>query len=191
VTLDLHTRDGWPDDLRILVEKYPRDVWRTHANLGELAQFWLERHADFRRLGATLDSAAADLREGRLAHDQFGPFFAPRLQLFLGHLEGHHQIEDFSFFPVFRAADARLAHGFDVLEGDHQTIHAEMQRVAEATNNMLRMAESHVDKRRAAVESYSKASETLLRFLARHLDDEEDLVVPIILEQSERELFGG
>ena len=33
-------------------------------------------------------------------------------------------------------------------------------------------------------------SERQLKFLVRHLDDEEDLIVPVILDQGERKLFG-
>jgi hypothetical protein len=37
-------------------------------------------------------------------------------------------------------------------------------------------------------DSYADASGTLLRGLVRHLDDEEDLIVPLILDRSEEKL---
>ena len=48
--LALARRSGWPDDLRVLIARYPREQWDAHANLGEMARFWLSRHAMFREL---------------------------------------------------------------------------------------------------------------------------------------------
>ncbi len=189
LTLDLKSRAGWPAELRVLLERYPREVWQGHANLGGLARFWLDRHAAFRELGGTLQAATTDFREGRLAADGFRRFFAPRLQFFLQGLEGHHQIEDLHYFPVFRLAETRLVKGFDVLEGDHEAIHAEILRVVDAANALLGAMEGDADARRSATELYAGSSERLLSGLLRHLDDEEDLIVPVILDQGERKLF--
>jgi len=41
-----------------------------------------------------------------------------------------------------------------------------------------------------ATDRDADTSERLLKFLVRHLDDEEDLIVPVILDQGERKLFG-
>ena len=38
----LDTRPGWPPELQFLLDRYPRPVWPTHANLGATARFWLE-----------------------------------------------------------------------------------------------------------------------------------------------------
>ncbi|RVC08785.1 hemerythrin domain-containing protein, partial [Mesorhizobium sp. M7A.F.Ca.AU.001.01.1.1] len=34
-------RVGLPDDLRWLVEKYPRENWQDHANVHGIANMWL------------------------------------------------------------------------------------------------------------------------------------------------------
>jgi hypothetical protein len=39
--LALARRNGWPDDLRVLLARYPREQWQGHANLGDMARFWL------------------------------------------------------------------------------------------------------------------------------------------------------
>ena len=189
MTLDLETRSGWPPDLRILLEKYPRDVWPGHANLGQTAQFWLGRHAMFRELGAMLGKATADFHAGSMSADAFRPFFAPRLQFFLQELEGHHYVEDLHYFPVFRAAEARLVRGFDVLEGDHEQIHRDIGAVIDAANGLLRRMDSDPDSRRAATDDYAMTSDRLLNRLLRHLDDEEDLIIPVILDRGESQLF--
>lgn len=191
LNLDLEHRAGLPDDLKVLLEKYPREVWHDHRNLGETARFWLDRHNMFRELGAILQNATGEFREGRLATNDFRGFVAPRLQFFLESLEGHHHIEDAHYFPLFRAAESRLARGFDVLENDHAVIHAEIDKVVDAANGLLRKMDSDADARRIATDLYAGSSERLLKSLLRHLDDEEDLIVPVILDRSERELFSG
>ncbi len=54
--LDLLRRTGWPEDLQVFLERYPREVWPSHANLGYAARFWLQRHEMFRHLGEALRS---------------------------------------------------------------------------------------------------------------------------------------
>jgi len=191
-TLDLSARAGWPDELRVLIERYPREGWTGHGNLGAVAQFWLDRHAEFRALGNMLQTAADDFREAKLAPDDFRRFFAPRLQYFLQGLEGHHQMEDYQYFPIFRQAEPRLLKGFDVLEGDHEAIHADIVCVVDAANGLLRTLDGDgADKLRTATDVYVDTCGRLLKGLVRHLDDEEDLIVPVILDQGERKLFYG
>ena len=119
---------------------------------------------------------------------EFARQFVPRLQFILDQLNVHHQIEDFHYFPIFRAADARLAIGFDVLEGDHHHIHGDMARTAETANALLQALRGDTDTLRRCSDGYADASAVLLKGLIRHLDDEEDLIVPLILDRGEEEL---
>jgi hemerythrin-like domain-containing protein len=189
--LALASRSGWPEDLRVLLGKYPREQWQGHANLGEMARFWLSRHDMFRELASMLREIETEFREGRLPPSEFPRAFVPRLQFLLSQLNVHHQIEDYHYFPIFRAADERLARGFDVLEGDHHAIHADMARVAETANALLRALQGDADALRARGDDYAAASGPLLKGLVRHLDDEEDLIVPLILDRGEEELGVG
>ena len=186
--LALARRSGWPEDLRVLLARYPREQWEGHANLGEMARFWLSRHAMFRELAAMIVAIDAQFRKGALSAAEFPRQFVPRLQFLLSQLGVHHQIEDLHYFPIFRAADARLARGFDVLEGDHHAIHADMGRTADTANAMLRALSGDADARRRRADDYAAASGALLKGLIRHLDDEEDLIVPLILDRGEAAL---
>jgi hypothetical protein len=186
--LALARRSGWPDDLRVLVARYPREQWDTHPNLGEMARFWLSRHAMFRELTGTIEQIAAHFRAGKLAPEEFACHFVPRLQFMLDQLNVHHQIEDLHYFPIFRAADDRLARGFDVLEGDHHHIHGDMALTAETANALLRSLQGGGDTMHRCGDNYADASGILLKGLVRHLDDEEDLIVPLILDRSEEVL---
>jgi hemerythrin-like domain-containing protein len=186
--LALAARDGWPDDLRVLIARYPREQWKTHINLGEMARFWLSRHDMFRELSAAIGAIMTEFRAGRLPPVEFARQFVPRLQFLLNQLDLHHQIEDFHYFPIFKGADARLSLGFDVLEGDHHHIHGDMARTAEAANALLRALQTGGERLQRSSDDYAGASTALLKGLARHLDDEEDLIVPLILDRGETEL---
>jgi iron-sulfur cluster repair protein YtfE (RIC family) len=186
--LALVRRSGWPDDLRVLLARFPREQWQGHANLGEMARFWLSRHAMFRELAGMIPGIEAGFREGRLPAAEFPRQLVPRLQFLLSQLEVHHQIEDRHYFPIFRAADTRLARGFDVLEGDHHAIHADMAATAETANALLRALSGNADALTACGDAYAQSSGALLKGLIRHLDDEEDLIVPLILERGEAAL---
>jgi len=186
--LDLACRKGWPQDLRELLQRYPREQWQGHPNLGEMVSFWLQRHAMFRELAGMVERSAGDFRDGLLTAAQFPRLFVPRLQFLLQQLDVHHQIEDYHYFPIFRAADDRLARGFDVLETDHHAIHAGMAETAETANALLRALQGDADHLRRCGDDYVAASGQLIRFLMRHLDDEEDLIVPLILDRGEEAL---
>jgi hemerythrin-like domain-containing protein len=183
--LTLATRSGLPDDLKLLLARYPREMWTGHVNLGQMASFWLSRHAMFREIGAMLDDAALRFREGDIDAEHFAGFFAPRLQFFLQQLHAHHHIEDDHYFPIFRKADARLAPGFEMLEGDHSTLAANIENSVTAANDFLRALDGPHDGVRPAGDAYMQHGGVLLRGLSRHLDDEEDLIVPLILDRGE------
>jgi hemerythrin-like domain-containing protein len=188
--LALATRAGLPDDLKLLLARYPRAVWTGHANLGEMATFWLSRHAMFRELGAMLDEAAARFRAGGIDAPRFAQFLAPRLQFFLQQLHAHHHVEDAHYFPIFRRADARLRRGFDMLDADHDALAACIEKSVTAANDFLRALGGPQGLIAPAAEAYAQSGSVLLRGLIRHLDDEEDLIVPLILDRGERALGG-
>jgi len=188
--LALDSRTGWPTDLRLLIDRYPREIWPGHANLGAMAQFWLQRHDMFREIGGTLEQATSAFRDGTATAQDFRAWFPPRLQFFLQQLNAHHQIEDLHYFPVFQAAEARLAHGFDVLESDHKVIHEQIVATVESANTFLKTAVND-DALRGAGDRYAAASDDLLRLLTQHLGDEEDLIIPLILDRGEASLGVG
>ena len=190
VHLALDRRTGWPADLRVLADRYPREVWTGHTNLGQMAQFWLQRHDMFREIGAALEKAAAAFREGTATAEDFRAWFPRHLQFFLEQLHAHHQIEDLHFFPVFQAADARLARGFDVLEADHRVIHAAIEGAVTTATAFIR-APTEAGVLARSGEQYAAAGDALLGKLTRHLADEEELIVPLILDRGEAALGVG
>jgi iron-sulfur cluster repair protein YtfE (RIC family) len=189
--LALDSRHGWTADLRVLIDRYPREVWQGHANLGAMAQFWLSRHDMFREIGMALDAAVVAFRHGTATAEDFRAWLPPRLQFFLQQLNAHHQVEDLHYFPVFQAAESRLAHGFDVLESDHLAIHQSIERAVETANAFVRTPVNDARPLCKAGDTYAAANNALLRQLRRHLDDEEDLIIPLILDRTEAGLGVG
>ena len=182
--LGLAERNGWPPELRALIERYPREVWMGHENLGQMAQFWLSRHAMFRELATSITEGTAAFQEGKIAAPEFPRWLVPRLQFFLEQLQAHHYIEDRHYFPIFRRADEALVRGFDVLEADHGELHHNIDLTVEAANALLRSI-SDAEAVKRASEAFAQANGTLMKGLTRHLDDEEDLIVPLILDRGE------
>lgn len=186
--LSLGERSGLPPELTFLLDRYPRDDWQAHANLGAMAQFWLKRHDMFRDLGQTLTSLVGDYREERADARKFANAFIPRLQFFLQELHGHHHIEDAHYFPVFAKAERRLKPGFDLLDSDHHVIHDALEANAEQANAFLSKLGSGRDAARFAADAYADNIDTLVPLLLRHLHDEEDLIIPLILDRTEHGL---
>jgi hypothetical protein len=186
---DIDPQRALPAELRFLLERYPREVWPAHANLGAVARFWLQRHAMFRELGGILEGGLAAFLERGLPPAELQAWLTPRLRFFLAQLHEHHQVEDRHYFPVFRLAEPRLVRGFALLESDHETIHHALGLVAGAANELLASLQGAADAQRPrAADRYAAASGALVRQLARHLDDEEDLIIPLILERGEERL---
>src|SRR5579863_5108715 len=84
--LALASRSGWPEDLRVLLARYPREQWQGHANLGEMARFWLSRHDMFRELATAIEDVSARFQAGSLPAAEFPRQFVPPLQFMLQQL---------------------------------------------------------------------------------------------------------
>ncbi|UWQ21810.1 hemerythrin domain-containing protein [Jannaschia sp. W003] len=177
--LALERRAGLPDTLRALVEEIPRETWEAHPEFGALTRFWLERHLRFRRMLAMLGSDLAEREAGRLAPEVHASRLARVGSLFLQELHGHHSVEDEVYFPKLAAHAPTLERGFALLDADHHRLHEELERFAADANVLLGGGEA------------GPMADTVRRmegFLDRHLTDEEELVVPVILRVGEARL---
>ncbi|TCO69303.1 hemerythrin domain-containing protein [Rhodovulum euryhalinum] len=180
--LTLETRAGLPDALRVLLDEHPRDLWQSHAQYDGLTRFWLERHLMFRMLIDRIGLESRAILDRSAAPDRAVRNTARYAQILLGELHGHHQIEDKHYFPRLVAAEPRLARGFDILDGDHHALDGHLHGLAEATRRLIRAQPADLR------DSAGMLDGTLAgfgRFLYRHLVDEEDLVVPILLTHGE------
>lgn len=170
----LTARDGLPEALTLLRASFPRDAWRDHKNFGEMVQFWMDRHAMFRRLLGTLNADAQARAGGTLSPEAHAPRLSRFGGLFLQELHMHHMVEDQHYFPQLVGLAPELDRGFALLESDHGAIDPMLEDMAQHMNGVL----SGGAEAGALVERLERFE----RLLNRHLTDEEDLVVPVILK---------
>jgi hypothetical protein len=169
-----------PEEWLFLRRLHPREGWQAEPRLGELGRFWLARHALFRNLAQEVGGRVAALC---VADDAWtgGRALAPRLQLFLGELDGHHRIEDVHYFPAFRRAEPRLAKGFALLDADHHALEVAIGDVVASAQALLTSLAPERPAPEAELARHARALERLQAGLIRHFDDEEDLVVPLLI----------
>ncbi len=168
----------------MLLEQYPRPTWREHRSPG--ARFWLSIHDGFRREAAQLRAIADEYRTQKISPPELAVRASPRLQGMIAHLHGHHEIEDFHYFPSFRESERRLAEGFDALGRDHERLLADIGTATAAADALMMAAHSAGEAaaaQRAAAQRYIDASERLFARLLRHLIDEEDLIIPLLIDR--------
>ena len=177
--LTLARRDSLPDALRVLLDEIPRNAWPTHNNFGGMVEFWLQRHLMFRELLERLETETQDRLDKKIDAQAYGARLARLGGFFLQQLHGHHQIEDTHYFPQLTRLDTRLVRGFDILDADHHALDALLNEFATGANAVLQAPEKTT---RDATGAFSQQLVTFRGFLNRHLLDEEDLIVPVILK---------
>ena len=176
---DLKTRHGLPDALRVLLETLPRETWDSHRNFNGLTRFWLDRHLMFRDVLGRLRQGSERYLDGNLDERHFGQATARYAGFLLNELHGHHHIEDHHYFPQLSALDPRLEAGFALLDADHHALDGHIHALADTTNAALgQIGKAGLRDRAGALNAALGEFET---FLDRHLLDEEDLIVPVIL----------
>lgn len=179
--LKLETRTGLPEALRVLLDEIPRDMWESHPNFGGMVQFWLERHLMFRQLLGQLSQDAEDAIDRRTDLQAYAPRLSRFGGFFLNQLHGHHQIEDAHYFPQLVRLDPRIERGFGILDADHHALHGHLDAFAGAANGVLTRLSDEAAAREA-VGAFHGLLGGFHTMLDRHLTDEEDLIVPVILK---------
>ncbi|MFW5655535.1 MAG: hemerythrin domain-containing protein [Roseicyclus sp.] len=175
----LALRDGLPQALRLLLDAHPRESWRAHPDFQGLVSFWLERHMMFRQLMDHMTRETESFLDGNREARGFAQGIARYGGLFVNQLHGHHHIEDQHYFPLLRSKDARIEAGFDLLDADHHALDGILNRFVAQANAAI--AGAGQPEARAAAGALREGLVDLERLIGRHLEDEEDLIVPVIL----------
>ncbi len=183
-TLALTARSGLPDALGVLLADFPREAWEANANFGGLVRFWLDRHLMFRRISELLAGDAREFLDGRMDVRDFAVRLSRQGTHLVSDLHGHHMIEDTHYFPVLARAEPRIARGFEILDSDHHDLDTLLVGFTDGANAVLG-ALGQADRLRTAAGGHLAGLDRFGRFLERHLTDEEDLVVPVILRHGE------
>jgi iron-sulfur cluster repair protein YtfE (RIC family) len=177
--LMLGARTSLPAEFQLILADYPRNRWPDHADFNGLAAFWLDRHLSFRTMMTQLQDDAQGLLDGKLAQNAYARRLSQLGSRFLGDLTGHHQIEDDVYFPQLARLEPRIAQGFDMLDADHHALHALIDRFVTGANAVLAAKPA---AQRGKLGRFSDDLSDFARLLDRHLLDEEDLVLPVVLK---------
>lgn len=170
-----------PEEMRFLLDTYPRNTWEAHPGFKDKTRQWLNAHQNFRALAERLCSDTELMLDRKMALDDYTTrlsFLGGRL---VGNLHGHHGWEDHNYFPELSAVDARFDAGLGVLEKDHADLDVVLDDFTRQANRVIKLAT--LDETQAYDEAgalYGQV-QVIEMFLRRHLGDEEDLAVPIIL----------
>ncbi|MEM9434567.1 MAG: hemerythrin domain-containing protein [Pseudomonadota bacterium] len=173
--------DDMPSEMNVLLDLYPRDGWEDHPGFKAKTRQWMNAHQMFRGLTERILSDTEGFLDKRTDSDTY----AGRLSHFggalVGNLHGHHGWEDHVYFPELSAADPRFEAGLELLEQDHADLDQVLEQFTTTANRVIKL--SQLDETQAYDEAGSlhQTSEAIRAFLKRHLSDEEELAVPIIL----------
>ena len=101
-------------------------------------------------------------------------------------LHGHHTWEDRQFFPELASADPRFETGLDLLEQDHEVLDETLDRFTRASNRYLKLLDLDPTSADQELGDIQTAGCQIQSLLSRNLQDEDDLIVPIILHHKLR-----
>jgi hemerythrin HHE cation binding domain-containing protein len=173
-------RPGLSDDLRKLLLAIPKDEWQGHPNYWRGADFLQAVHrailsesgAFANGLQELFDLTGDELERGLLLNE-----LRPLGRHLIGHAHVHHHVENDQYFPRFKQAYPRLARPIDLLDGDHRALEENLA----AVEGHLRTLSAETADRDTIGRALDDAR-ALDRLLQRHIADEEDIVIPVLLQ---------
>jgi iron-sulfur cluster repair protein YtfE (RIC family) len=174
----LADRPGLPSELLYLREAFPRDRWTTA--LHPTAAHWLQMHAGFRDHQTRMAALTGQWRTGTIDATTLHRALIPALQAFLQHLDGHHRVESGHYFPAMRKLEPRIVPGLDLLDRDHDEIHAHLEALFQAGMGLHQAVSVRATDAADHAHRLADVLDVIAPSLLRHLDDEEDIVIPLI-----------
>ena len=175
-----------PEEMRFLLKSYPRDSWDAHPGFKDKTRQWLGAHQNFRMLAERVRLDTELLLDKEMEMDDHAArlsFLGGRL---VGHLHGHHSWEDHSYFPELSAADPRFDAGLEILEKDHEALDGLLDGFTNTSNRVIKLIQLDEAQARSEARAIHQMAVNIETLLERHLADEEDLAVPIILHHKLR-----
>lgn len=177
---DLRRRTELSPTLRRYLVALERDGWSRHPRYGGLPSFWMSMHASLRDGSGQLVGgleALMDVPAGAVAEAVARSRVVDLGDDLIGVTHHHHQVEDTHYFPLFLRAVPALQDPLRLLDGDHRVLAA---AIVETEAGLDRLRRGAAD--RDAVADLLGPSRELARILERHLHDEEEVVIPLLLE---------
>ena len=176
IKIDLLNRSFLPTELKVFLLDYPRKDWNTHPNFPNFTQFWLQRHEMFRQLALHLIQLSQSILDNDIGEQEYQKQTLLISKFMFKELHSHHMMEDIYFFPGIVKYDGKLSRAIELLETDHREI-----------NIIINNYKGSLDRSSSPEEASNLASKLLEsqsqfnKALKRHLEDEEDIIVPAAL----------
>lgn len=164
-----------------LLREFPRDTWENVRQEESTVRLLLARHGGFRERIKGLLKSTEDALNGEQSPPDFCYELATELHYFIPLLEGHHQAESARLYPRLIKHFPKTKLKFDTLEEDHHRL----DRAIDSLGKMPEFLMTHAPTLEAFIKtcgSFRTELKTFQLLLNRHLDDEEDLVIPILLK---------
>lgn len=178
------------DELRILLDKYPREAWEGHPNFKDLTRQWMRAHDMFRHLSSTVRRDTEHFLDKTKSEDDYARRLSHYGSRLVGYLHGHHSWEDYEFFPELSRTDSRFDRGLEILEQDHVVLDNVLNNFTDDAHELLQIVQQqnsgYRDKLQDIAGNLLYWSNNIEMLLDRHLADEEDLVVPIVIHHKLR-----
>lgn len=169
------------EDMLHLLQVYPRETWESHPGFRQKTRNWLGAHRAFLYLADLLCEDAEQVLQRRMSPEQYQARLAQFGSRLIGNLHGHHRWEDRAYFPELKAADNRFERALTVLEKDHLALDKQLHTLTSQGNLVLRIDSDARDTLITETGRLYPALQSIKSLLDRHLGDEEDVAVPIIL----------
>ncbi|MGL1920594.1 MAG: hemerythrin domain-containing protein [Hyphomicrobiales bacterium] len=174
-------RDGLSPTIKKTLLESTREDWPKHRRYQGMAGFWLNIHRNLLQGTNQLADGFESLLDTPPSEIQ-DEINARKLQQMgnqvISHLHHHHEIEDHNYFPQFIQLYPNMEHAINLLDGDHKILDQALQDTQLALVDM--MAQKPVD--RDMIAQVAKGSRALEKIITRHLWDEEEIIIPILLE---------
>ena len=182
----LNTRQELPNEIHFLLDGYPRDGWTSHPNFARSIQNWLGAHQMFRQLGEILLSKTQRFMDNQIDGADYVTGLGQYGDMLIRNLHGHHTWEDRSYFPELSRADRRFQAGQELLESDHLELDNLLDDITQRSNRVIKLFDLDPSQIKNDIGTLREEFAKLSVFLNRHLTDEEDLIVPILLHHKMR-----
>ena len=169
-------RASLPSEMKHLLIDYPRTDWHAHSNFAHFAEFWLQRHQLFRELGSKLIALSQSLLDKKIDQSDYQSQLFRFSEFTLQQLHTHHMMEDNYFFPEISTYDPKISRAIDLLEQDHAEIYILINKYTGILHN--NSTPHHIAMQAGRILDIQSEFNTAL---VRHLDDEEDIIVPAAL----------
>ena len=172
--------------MQALLRDYPRDSWPDHPNFARSIRNWMCAHQSFRQLAALIGDQTERYLDKQTGADEYADNLGYFGNLLVQNLHGHHTWEDRTYFPELMRADSRFEQGLDMLEHDHLALDEVLDDITLTANRAIQLHQLDPAEMKDEAGRLHGFISKLQAFLDRHLADEEDLVIPILLHHKMR-----